>query len=83
MKRRLEKFPATLETHFEDILRRIDPIYLKETACIFLVTLEAVGPLPLLALQYLSTELHDPEYALKAPIRPVGKKKQMISFANG
>ncbi|KAF8545142.1 hypothetical protein BDD12DRAFT_800766 [Trichophaea hybrida] len=69
--KRLDEFPPELEEYFRTTLRRIDPIYRKETAEIFLLTVEAVRPVPVYALMFLDSERQDSEYALKVDIKSV------------
>lgn len=71
LQHRLDSFPVELEEYFANILSRIDRIYLEETARIFLIAVEAVRPLPVLAFKYLTMEQDDSEYAVKAAIRPI------------
>ncbi|KAF8242251.1 hypothetical protein K440DRAFT_639383 [Wilcoxina mikolae CBS 423.85] len=71
LQRRLNEFPPELEEYFRATLRRIDPIYRKETAQIFLITVDAVRPVPVYALMFLDSERQDPEYVLKKDIKPV------------
>jgi len=71
LQHRLNEFPPELEKYFRYILRRIDPIYRKETAQIFQITVEAVRPVPVYALMFLDSEQQDPEYALKVDLKPV------------
>ncbi|KAE9367299.1 hypothetical protein N431DRAFT_444453 [Stipitochalara longipes BDJ] len=69
LKKRLDGIPPRLEAYFADIINRIDPIYKEETAQIFLLTVEAVQPLPLLALYFLEIERRDTNYAMKIDLQ--------------
>jgi len=73
LQRRLDEFPPELEKYFRATLNRIDPIYRKETAQIFLITVEAARPVPVYAFTFLDSEWQDPEYALKADLKPVNE----------
>jgi hypothetical protein len=70
LQRRLDNFPVELEEYFADMLNRIDRIYLEETSRIFLATVEAVRPLPLLAFKYLALQKDNPEYAVHLEVSP-------------
>lgn len=80
LQRRLDSFPAELEDYFANILNRIDKIYLEETSRIFLTTVEAVRPLPLLGLQYLSIKKDTPQYAIAAEVSPVESEEALQTF---
>ena len=73
LQRRLDEFPPELEKYFRATLKRIDPIYRKETAQIFLITVEAARPIPVYALMFLDSERQDSEYAIKADIKSVSE----------
>jgi hypothetical protein len=71
LQRRLDNFPDELEKYFENIINRIDKIHRAETARIFLVAVEAVQPLPIVAFKYLSMEQEDPSYAINSPVTSI------------
>jgi hypothetical protein len=73
LQRRLDEFPPELEEYFSAILKRIDPIYQKETAKIFQITVEAVRPIPVYAFTFLDFERQDPGYALKVELGPINE----------
>ncbi|KAI9733107.1 MAG: hypothetical protein M1834_003654 [Cirrosporium novae-zelandiae] len=62
--RRLESFPEEVENAHRE-----------ESSMIFLIAVEVVRPLPILALEYLEMERKDPEYALKLKIAPMSLEK--------
>jgi hypothetical protein len=62
LERRVEDFPPELEAFFEKILGRIEKVFRKETARIFLLTVEAVRPLPLVSLKFLIQKTQDPAF---------------------
>lgn len=49
----LNEVPPDLFAYFQEIIRRITPLYRKDMARIFLATVDAVSPLPLYALSFL------------------------------
>ena len=71
LQRRLDSFPQELEQYFAKMLNNIDRIYLEETSEIFLLTIEAVKPLPVLAFKMLALIRDNAEYALESKIQPV------------
>lgn len=80
LQRRLDSFPEELEKYFENILSRIDKIHRQETAQIFLIAVEAVRPLPVLALKYLGRENEDSDYALSLNVAPISDDEAEESF---
>lgn len=56
----LNGFPPDLSTYFEVILQRVGPVYRKEMARIFLLTMGAVSPLPLYAFDFFGTKWYSP-----------------------
>ena len=70
----VHQFPSDLKSYFERIIQGIKPEYREEMARIFLITIDQVQPLPLFAFSLLDRENADPEYAIKAPIRPITDK---------
>ncbi|KAI0096079.1 hypothetical protein GGR51DRAFT_567513 [Nemania sp. FL0031] len=50
---RLNEIPEGLDEYFEHMLRTIEPVYLKDTLCIFRFTVDADQPLPILAYYFL------------------------------
>ncbi|KAG4269328.1 hypothetical protein FPRO04_12017 [Fusarium proliferatum] len=67
----VQDFPKDLEKYFEHIIHRVDPVFRKEMARTFLVTVFEVQPLPLYAFYLLDEEIEDEDYALKAEIGPL------------
>jgi hypothetical protein len=80
LQRRLDSFPDELEKYFENILGRIDRIHREETAKIFLIAVESVRPLPVLAFKYLIMEQDDPNYSIKSAIEPISPDEVNESF---
>jgi hypothetical protein len=70
LQRRLDSFPDELEDYFANILSRIDRIHRQETARIFLIAVDAVGPLPIQAFQFLHMEEENPDYAIDLSVVP-------------
>jgi hypothetical protein len=68
---RLRSLPGELNQYFGRILNRIDPFFRKDTARIFLITVESASPLPLFALEFLESESMDEDYAVKASVDPL------------
>ncbi|KAF4946460.1 hypothetical protein FGADI_11098 [Fusarium gaditjirri] len=67
----VQEFPKDLEKYFEHIIDRVEPVFRKEMARTFLVTIFEVQPLPLYAFYLLDVELEDKDYALKEQIGPL------------
>jgi len=73
LKQKLDAVPQQLEGYLEKIMSgpckepslERNKTEMQEAARIFLVAIEANSPLPVLALHSLSTELRDPDYALR------------------
>ncbi|KAM0417169.1 hypothetical protein ACHAPT_012806 [Fusarium lateritium] len=61
-------FPRQLEDYFAHIISRVDPLFRKEMARSFLITIFEVQPPPLYAFYLLDEEDKDLNYALKANI---------------
>ncbi len=78
LQRRLDSFPDELEKYFANILDRVDKIHREETARIFLMTVTAVQPVPLLSLKYLNMEITDPYYAFKLEICPLPAQEAYV-----
>ncbi|KAF5983799.1 hypothetical protein FCOIX_3015 [Fusarium coicis] len=67
----IQEFPKDLEKYFEHIIDRVEPVFRKEMARTFLITVFEVQPLPLYAFYLLDVELEDEDYALKEKIGPL------------
>jgi hypothetical protein len=65
VQRRLDSFPDELEECISNIMGRIDKIPHEETAKIFLITVEAVQPIPVLSMKYFIAEAEDRDCVLK------------------
>ena len=70
LQRRLREFPAELNAFFQHIFDCIDPFYREQTAQLFLVNLEALTPLTVIALQFIEEERRKPDYIFGLDIRP-------------
>ncbi|KAL4909344.1 hypothetical protein BDW74DRAFT_174545 [Aspergillus multicolor] len=71
LKKTLDGFPAKLEDYSREIIER-RPHALREEMCqIFLITTDAVQPLPALALNLIQHVAKDPAYAISYAINPV------------
>ena len=69
LQRRVELIPTDLEAFFEQILKTIDPFYLKHAFKLFQVALEVDRELSLLTYSYIMEEDYD--FVLKANISPL------------
>ncbi|KAK2690190.1 hypothetical protein QWA68_010945 [Fusarium oxysporum] len=67
----VQEFPKDLEKYFKHIIDRVEPVFQKEMARTFLITVFEVQPLPLYAFYLLDVELEDEDYALKEQIGPL------------
>lgn len=68
--RRLNELPRELQKYFEEILARIDEFHIRDAATIFLVTVEAPRPLPVLAFKFFSTIRRARLYAIWSRLNP-------------
>ena len=78
LRKRLNEFPMDLETYFQHILDTTETVYKACAARALLLAVYTHGDQvgwrilhPVMAFSYLSRELEDPEFALKAPLNPV------------
>ncbi|KAF2877567.1 hypothetical protein BDV95DRAFT_644940 [Massariosphaeria phaeospora] len=70
-RRIVDQLPQDLEEYFTRIIQRIEKQYQQEMAQIFLISIHARTPKPLFYYSLLERERADPDYALKAPVRPM------------
>lgn len=75
LQRRLREFPAELGPFFQHILDSIDPFYREQTAQLFIVNLEALTPLSVIALQFIEKERRKPDYIFELDIRPYSNRE--------
>ena len=75
LQRRLREFPAELNPFFQHIFDSIDPFYREQTAQLFLVNIEALTPLSVIALQFIEQERRRPDYIFELDIRPYSNKE--------
>ena len=75
LQRRLREFPAELNPFFQHIFDSIDPFYREQTAQLFLVNLEALTPLSVIALQCIEEERRRADYIFELGIRPYSNKE--------
>ena len=75
LQRRLREFPAELNPFFQHIFDSIDPFYREQTAQLFLVNLEALTPLSVVALQYIEEERRRADYIFELDISPYSNKE--------
>ena len=75
LQRRLREFPAELNPFFQHIFDSIDPFYREQTAQLFLVNIEALTPLSVIALQSIEEERRKPDYVFKLDVRPYSTKE--------
>ena len=75
LQRRLREFPAELNPFFQHIFDSIDPFYREQTAQLFLVNIEALTPLSVIALQFIEEERRKPDYVFKLDVRPYSTKE--------
>jgi len=68
LRRRLRELPGDLDKYFRRIFDGIDHIYQEETAQIFLISVQAVRPLSVMAFSFLDKEKQNLDYALDAEI---------------
>lgn len=73
--RRLESIPTDLSQFFRHILEAVEPFYHQKMAGALLMTLAAPGPLPVEVYCFHDMEYTDIKFALKQPIRPMGKNE--------
>lgn len=67
----LYSFPENLEEYFDRIIKKINPIFQEDMSQIFLITLDAVQPLPMLAFTFLRSQQKDHNYAINQIIQPM------------
>jgi hypothetical protein len=72
LKKIVRQFPPDLEAYFEHIIKCIRPVHRVEMAQIFLITTEQRDPLPIFFFSLLNRENRSPDYAVNAPMRPLG-----------
>ena len=75
LQRRLREFPAELDSFFQHIFDSIDPFYREQTAQLFIVSLEALTPLSVIALQFIEEERRKPNYIFELDIRPYSNRE--------
>ena len=75
LQRRLREFPAELGPFFQHIIDSIDPFYREQTAQLFIVNLEALTPLSVIALQFIEKERRKPDYIFELDIRPYSNRE--------
>ena len=75
LQRRLREFPAELEPFFQHIFDSVDPFYREQTARLFLVNIEALTPLSVIALQFIEEERGRPDYIFELDIRPYSNRE--------
>jgi hypothetical protein len=68
-------FPRKLEEYFALIISRVNPVYRKEMARAFLVTIYEVQPLPLYAFYLLNKEEENAEYASEEEVSSLSDSK--------
>jgi NACHT domain/N-terminal domain on NACHT_NTPase and P-loop NTPases len=68
LRRRLRDLPGDLDKYFRRIFDGIDHVYREETAQIFLISVQAVQPLSVMAFSFLDKEKKNSDYALDAEI---------------
>ena len=73
LQRRLDELPSDLEEYFKKMLTAIDNVYREETAQIFLVTLHATSPLPVMAFDFMKEGMKDPNYAIHANVKSMSQ----------
>lgn len=70
---RLDELPTDLEEFYKGILETIEPVYWEQTMRILLMAIEANGPLPILAYEFLDHERSDPEYAITLSLESISR----------
>lgn len=75
LKRIIEEFPPDLEGYFDQVIKRIDPLFRRDMVRIFLITLEEVQPLPLFAFSLLESEDLNHRYAIEAKESPLSESE--------
>ncbi|CAG9976002.1 unnamed protein product [Clonostachys byssicola] len=68
-------FPRKLEEYFALIISRVDPVYRKEMARAFLVTIYEVQPLPLYAFYLLNKEEENAGYAIQEQVSSLSESE--------
>ncbi|OAL47401.1 hypothetical protein IQ07DRAFT_633775 [Pyrenochaeta sp. DS3sAY3a] len=71
LRRIVHMFPPDLESYFERMIKSVRPQYVEEMSQIFLIMGDELNPLPLYAFSLLEEDRKDPQYAIKAPIKPI------------
>lgn len=66
---RLRELPRGLDDYFERAMSRIDSFFMQKTALLVFLAIECARPFPLYTLTFLKKEIHEPQYALKVPIK--------------
>ena len=72
LQEKLRRLPPDLEAYFQHMFDGIDEFYREQTALIFGVVVEAIRPLSIVAISFVEKENKNPQYSLKAEIRPYG-----------
>ncbi|KAL2849870.1 hypothetical protein BJY01DRAFT_210429 [Aspergillus pseudoustus] len=67
----LESFPPKLDEYFRRIIEQRHPALREEMSQIFLITTDAVQPLPIVALTFLQPLVKDTNHAVNLPIEPM------------
>lgn len=70
MQELLDNLPSDLEQYFQQMIESIEPQYRQESVRIFKFATVARQPLPVIAYEFVEKEIHNPDYALEAPINP-------------
>jgi hypothetical protein len=75
MRQRLDQFPEDLEDFFMHIIECIPPVYRRQAARTFLITMEAPHPLLLTLHTFLDDIEADPSFCLARPQLPFGSSE--------
>ena len=75
LQKRLREFPTELNPFFQHIFDSIDPFYREQTAQLFLLNIEALTPLSIIALHFIEEERRRPDHIFELDIRPYSDKE--------
>ena len=75
----LDVVPRKLNEYFQRMIDKIDEPYKEDMAMILLIAVHELQPLPLFAFSLLDDEIEDPDYALRAPCRPIHAERYQLS----
>ncbi|KAF2106820.1 hypothetical protein BDV96DRAFT_590510 [Lophiotrema nucula] len=78
LEQRLNDFPVELEKYFANILSRIDKVHRAETARIFLINVDSVRPLPVLAFKLLEQDTKDTGFIIRENLAAIDNEEAAL-----